>query len=179
MATFRSRRALGVVLRVAAAATALSLFVYVPYRYAVRPPEFVGFLGSAYAVLFPLSLLLAAAALRVAWRPEALSRLDAERGPGRVSRKWKWGIGLYGGAWVAMGLMCIPSLTALAEVSPIQGLFSTVHMTAQHVFLGFGAVVAAARPAAVEAVLEGRPAAEGGLGTRGRGRAADPEVRTG
>lgn len=177
MATLRSRRALGLVLKVVAGATALSLFVYVPYRYVVRPPEFVDFLGSAYALLFPLSLLLAAAALRVAWRPEVLSRLDSGRAARSGARRWA--IGVYGGLWVAMGLMCVPSLTALAEVSPIQGLFSTVHMTAQHVFLGFGAVAAAARPAAVEAVLDGRPAARGDLEARVPSRTADPEVQTG
>jgi hypothetical protein len=177
MATIRSRRALGVVLRVAAGAAALSLFVYVPYRYAARPPEFGGFLGSTYALLFPLSLVLAAAALRVAWRPGGLARLGSKRESG--SGAWRWAIGLYGGSWLAMGLMCVPSLTALADVSPIQGLFATVHMTAQHVFLGFGAVAAAVRPAALEAVLEGRRVAEVGVESRERGPSPEPEARAG
>lgn len=145
----QSRSVLGVVLRVAAGLTALSLVAYVPYRYAVRPPGFDGFLGSAYALLFPLSLLLAAGALWAAWRPNTLSGLA--NGPARG----RWALGVYGGLWVAMGLMCVPSLTAMAEAAPVKGLFSTIHMSAQHVFLGFGAVIAAWKPAFVRDLLTG------------------------
>lgn len=143
------RSTFAAILRWAAGLTALSLVVYVPYRYAVRPPGFEDFLGTAYALLFPLSLLLAAGTLWVASRPAAVSGLASAPSGGR------WALGVYGGLWVAMGLMCVPSLTALAEVSPAKGLFSTIHMSAQHVFLGFGAVIAAWRPAFVRDLLTG------------------------
>lgn len=149
METRQPRSVLGTVLRVTAGLTAVSLVVYVPYRYAVRPPGFDGFLGSVYALLFPLSLLLAVGALWAAWRPESLAGLS----DGSSGRRWAPGV--YGGLWVAMGLMCVPSLTALAEVSPVKGLFSTIHMSAQHVFLGFGAMIASWKPEFVRDLLTG------------------------
>lgn len=169
MAASRSRRALGILLRVVTGAAALSLVVYVPYRYATRPPEFEGFLGATYALLFPLALVLAVAALWVAWRPEAVRRVAGGEGGGGSRLRWVFGV--YGGLWVAMGLMCLPSLTDLAAISPIKGLFSTVHMTAQHVYLGFGAVAVAVWPAGAEAVMTGREAA--GAARRGEQLASD------
>lgn len=179
MGTSRSCTAAGYLLRGGAALAAASLVFYVPFRYATRPPAFEGILGSAYALLFPLSLLLAVASLWAAWRPvEAFRRLGTGGRDGG-SLPLRWGLGLYGGAWVAMGLMCLPSLTALAEVSPVQGLFATVHMTAQHVFLGFGAVAAAARPAAARAVLEGRPVGEALAAGPGSSNTTGAEARPG
>lgn len=154
MGSSKSRSTRSAVLRVLLALTAVSLFVYVPYRYVTRPPEFGGFLGTSYALLFPLSVLLAGLALQAAWRPRVLDRLESA-GRGTAGR---WGLGVYGGAWVLMGLMCVPSLTALAAHSPVEGLFATIHMTAQHVFLGFGALAVAVDPAVARAVLEGRSA---------------------
>lgn len=156
----RSRSALAAFLRGAAGLTAVSLLVYIPYRYVARPPGFDGVLGSLYAILFPLSLLLAVGALWVAIRPERLERLVSGGEGGGVGARWA--LGVYGGLWVAMGLMCVPSLTALAEVSPVKGLFSTVHMSAQHVFLGFGAVVTGWQPGPVRSWLEGRDLAPAG-----------------
>lgn len=144
-----ARRIRGSVLRIAFALTAVSLLFYVPYRYAVRPPELGGVFGTGYALLFPLSAVLAVAALAAAVKPDLLRGLD-DSGSG-----WRLGLGLYGGTWVLMGLMCLPSLTALAAVSPVQGLFSTIHMTAQHVLLGFGAVAAAVDPATAAGLFEG------------------------
>lgn len=144
-----ARRVRGTVLRSAFALTAASLLLYVPYRYAVRPPEFGGFFGTGYALLFPLSALLAVAALAVTAKPGMLRGLD-DAGPA-----WRSALGLYGGTWVLMGLMCLPSLTSLAAISPVKGLFSTIHMTAQHVLLGFGAVAVAVDPAAAAGLLEG------------------------
>lgn len=146
-----SHRVRSAVLRVALALTAVSLLFYVPFRYVTRPPEFGGFLDTAYALLFPLSLLLAGAALWAAWRPGLPSRLAVADGS-----TGRWILGLYGGGWLLMGLMCLPSLTSLAAHSPVEGLFASVHMTAQHVFLGFAAVATAVHPAAARAVLEGR-----------------------
>lgn len=148
MTVSRARRYQGPVVRGVLALTALSLLLYVPYRYVVRPPEFGGVLDTGYALLFPLSALLAAATLAAAWRPGLLRRLDGASG-------WRVGLGAYGGSWVLMGLMCLPSLTSLAAISPVAGLFSTVHMTAQHVLLGFGAVAVAVDPATTAGILEG------------------------
>lgn len=144
-----ARRVRRTILRVAFALTALSLFVYVPYRYAVRPPELGGFFGTGYALLFPLSAVLAAGALAAAWKPEILRSL------GDTSPGWRAVLGLYGGTWVLMGLMCLPSLTSLAAVSPVKGLLSTIHMTAQHVLLGFGAVAVAVEPSTAAGILGG------------------------
>lgn len=166
---------LGNFLRAAFAVTAISLLAYVPYRYAARPPGFDGFLGSAYAILFPLATLLALGALWVAWRPAVLGRLASD-GSGR-STAARWALGTYAGAWVAMGLMCLPSLTSLAAVSPVKGLFSTVHMTAQHVFLGFAGVVAAWRPELARAILAGREAGTASGADRSSG--LDPEPTRG
>lgn len=145
-----ARRTHGTVLRAAFALTALSLLFYVPYRYAVRPPEFGGVFGTGYALLFPLSAVLAVATLAAVWKPDLLRRLEgAGFGSPRAA------LGLYGGTWVLMGLMCLPSLTALAAVSPVKGLFSTIHMTAQHVLLGFGAVAVAVDPGTAAGLFEG------------------------
>lgn len=152
-----SSPAVAATVRVVLALTAVSLLAYVPYRYVARPPRFDGFLGSAYALLFPLSILLAVAVLRVAWRPVSLAGLADGRRTARIGR---WALGLYGGLWVTMGLMCIPSLTALAEVSPVKGLFATIHMSAQHVLLGFGSVVGAWKPELVGAILGGEGTSE-------------------
>lgn len=149
MAAPSSSRFRGTVLRIAFALTAVSLLFYVPYRYVARPPEFGGFFGTGYALLFPLSAVLAVATLFATWKPDLLRGLEG-RSPG-----WRYALGLYGGTWVLMGLMCVPSLTALAAVSPIQGLFSTIHMSAQHVLLGFGAVAVAVDPATAAGMMEG------------------------
>lgn len=161
----RRRQLVAGAVRLALVVTALSLWVYIPYRYLARPPRAEGFLGTVYAVLFPLAALLAWWAMVVAWRPDRLAGLsrDAERaGRGDGPSVFRWLLGGYGGTWLAMGVVCVPSLAALAAVSPIQGLFSTVHMTAQHVFLGLVAMTAAWRPAALRALLEGVPLAEVG-----------------
>lgn len=149
MATPSSRRFRGTVLRIAFALTAVSLLFYVPYRYAVRPPEFGGFFGTGYALLFPLSAVLAVATLFATWKPDLLRGLEGR------SAGWRYALGLYGGSWVLMGLMCLPTLSALAAVSPVEGLFSTIHMTAQHVLLGFGAVAVAVDPSTAAGTLEG------------------------
>lgn len=136
--------------RIALGATALSLWAYIPYRYATRPPGFEGVLGSAYAALFPVAALFALGALLVAHRPRRLDQVAR-------SSALRWGVGVYGATWLAMGMLCVPSLTATAAVAPLKGAISMIHMTAQHVFLGLAAVGAAWRPEAVEGVLDGRP----------------------
>lgn len=57
------------ILRSVLGLTAVSLVFYVPFCYATRPPGFGGPLDTAYALLFPPSILLAVAALWTAWRP--------------------------------------------------------------------------------------------------------------
>lgn len=135
-------------MRLALAVTALSMWVYIPYRYAVRPPRFDSLLGSTYALLFPLAALLALWVLYVALRPERLT------GPTTGSMWFRGMLGAYGALWVTMGLLCGPTLSALATISPVKGLLSAFHMTAQHVFLGLGAVAAAWRPHVARRVLE-------------------------
>ncbi|MFN2432313.1 MAG: hypothetical protein ABR599_05750 [Gemmatimonadota bacterium] len=135
--------------RLALGAAAVSLLFYIPYRYAVRAPHFEGFLGSAYAVLFPLSGLLALAALAAAWRPQLVERIrcsDAS-GPTRCA------LGVYGAGWVLTGLMCVSSFAALAAAAPLKGAFATLHMTTQHLFLGLAAVATALRPDVTAVVL--------------------------
>lgn len=136
--------------RVALAATALSLWAYIPYRYATRPPALEGFLGVVYGVLFPLAGLFALGALVVAWRPALIERL-AGRGAARSL------LGGYGAAWLAMGLLCLPSLQATTAAAPLKGAIATIHMTAQHAFLGLAAIGAAWRPGVVASILLSRP----------------------
>lgn len=149
------------VFRIALAATALSLWAYIPYRYATRPPVFEGFLGAAYGILFPLAGLLALGALVVAWRPTLV-----ERFAGRPASRSL--LGGYGAAWLAMGLLCLPSLQATTAAAPLKGAIATLHMTAQHVFLGFAAVGAAWRPEVAASILLSRPIAPRGEGETGR-----------
>lgn len=104
------------ILRSVLGLTAVSLVFYVPFRYATRPPGFGGPLDTAYALLFPPSILLAVAALRASWRPHLLAGLDTASGSAG-----RWILGAYGGSWVLMGLMCLPSLTSLAAHSPGEG----------------------------------------------------------
>lgn len=155
---------------------ALSLLLYVPYRYAVNPPGFGSFSGAVYATLFPLSMVLAAAALVVSLRPGLLGRLRGGGLPG--SAGFRWTLGLYGAGWMAIGMMCVPSLTALTASEPLQGLFAMTHMTAQHVVLGFAAIATAWRPDLVGSLLgvempdraraaPATAATEGGPGARG------------
>ncbi|MBW3660676.1 MAG: hypothetical protein KY397_03480 [Gemmatimonadetes bacterium] len=139
-----------ILFRIALGATALSLWAYIPYRYATRPPGFEGFLGAGYAVLFPLAGLLALGALVAAWRPALVERLT-DRGASRTL------LGAYSAVWLAMGLLCVPSLQATSAVAPLKGALATIHMTAQHVFLGLAAVGAAWRPEVAASILLARP----------------------
>lgn len=164
-------RGTALVLRLGLVLTAVSLWVYIPYRYATRPPELDGVLGIGYAVLFPLSALLAWWAFRAGLAPDRVGAL-AEGPPSRGLRGI---LGAYGAAWLVMGLMCVPSLAALSAVSPVQGLFATLHMTAQHVFLGLVAVTAAWRPDAVARLLGGASPAAGGPSRGALG--TSPEAR--
>jgi len=133
-------------IRIALGATALSLWAYIPYRYATRPPEPEGVIGVAYAAIFPLAALLALAALIAAWKPAMVKALDGRRGA-------RLALGGYATTWLAMGILCVPTLTAAAAASPVKGAISTLHMTAQHVFLGLAAIGAAWRPDVASAIL--------------------------
>lgn len=138
-------------IRIALGATALSLWAYIPYRYATRPPEPEGFVGIGYAVLFPLAGLLALVALIAAWKPASVRRLQAG------SRGTRFALGGYGAVWLVMGLLCVSSLTAAAAASPVKGAVSMIHMTAQHVFLGLAAVAVAWRPDVAASALGVEP----------------------
>lgn len=149
------------IFRIALAATALSLWAYIPYRYATRPPVMEGFLGTTYGILFPLAGLLALGAMLVAWRPALVERL-AGRGAARSL------LAGYGGVWIAMGLLCLPSLQATTAAAPLKGAIATIHMTAQHVFLGLAAVGAAWRPDVAASILLSRPIPPGDEGETAR-----------
>lgn len=140
-----------ILFRLALGLTGLSLWGYIPYRYATRPPAFEGFLGSAYATLFPLAAVLGLAAILAALRPSLFDRLEA-------SAAGRGALGAYGGLWLAMGVMCIPSLSATTAAAPIKGAIATIHMSAQHVFLGLVALGAAWRPDVVASIALDRPA---------------------
>lgn len=169
----RRKEITGRLLRLALAVTALSLWVYIPYRYMTRPPQLDGLIGTSYALLFPLAALLALWGFAAAWRPERLRRLADGDDTGGPGTPFRWILGSYGAAWLVMGLFCVPSLSQLAAISPVKGLFSTIHMTAQHVFLGLVAVTAAWRPRVLMSLLLGAPVpASGAEMTAGEARGA-------
>lgn len=139
-----------ILFRIALGATALSLWAYIPYRYATRPPRFEGFLGSGYAILFPMAAVFALGALVAALSPKWLDRASESKSARGI-------LGAYGATWLAMGMLCIPSLTASAAVAPLKAAIATLHMSAQHVFLALTAVVFAWRPDVVAGVALDRP----------------------
>jgi hypothetical protein len=116
----------------------LSLVGYVGYRYSFfQPPDH----GSLYGTIFPLSLLLAVVGMVLAFQPYALARV-----PGQAGMALRSGLTVYGGAWMATGLMCASSLAkGMAEV-PLGGSIDMLHMLFQHVFLPVAVVALAWAP---------------------------------
>lgn len=113
---------LGILFRIALFAAAFSLAGYIVYQYAATPHATEGF----YAVLFPLSSLLALAGMVFAVKP----RVGCNCNVGLRA-----GIGALSVVWIATGLMCAPMLVAWMGESPVKGGFALFHMVAQHVFL--------------------------------------------
>lgn len=120
-------------MRWALLAAGVSLAFYLPYRYAVRPPVTPGL----YSFLFPLSAVLAAAGVALAWRPGIVLRL-----PYAI----RAAIGAVALLWFVAGMVCVPSLGLKIVASPIAGLFATFQMVVQHVFLSAAVGAFALRP---------------------------------
>lgn len=121
------------IFRIALFAAALSLAAYIPYKYATQLHAVTGL----YAFLFPLSGVLAAAGIVLALRPRAACD---------CSPVVRAGMGVLAGAWMATGVLCVPSLVEMIASSPAGGLFATFHMLAQHVFLSISILAFAAVP---------------------------------
>lgn len=113
---------LAIVFRVALFAAAFSLAAYIVYQYAATPHAEEGF----YAVLFPLSSLLALAGMVFAVKPRTGCNCNVGV---------RAGLGALSVVWIATGVMCLPMLLAWIGDSPAKGGFALFHMVAQHVFL--------------------------------------------
>ena len=127
----------------------LSLVGYIAYRYSFyQPPD----PGTLYGIIFPLSILLAAAGMALAFRPRALARV-----PGQAGTVLRSAFTAYGGVWMATGLMCTSSLARGAVAAPLGGSIDLLHMLFQHVFLPVAVVALAWAPERVARMLGAPP----------------------
>ena len=125
-----SERKLGfsqVIFKVALLASAVSLLGYIPYKYWTQLHAIKGL----YALLFPLSSVVAAAAIALALFPQRMLRLRLFV---------RAGIGSIATVWLITGLLCVPTLAAQTLIAPASGLLATLHMLAHHVFLSLSVV---------------------------------------
>lgn len=138
------RRKLGwILLRAVLFFSGLSLIGYVGYRYLVAgAPE----AGTVYGVIFPASLLLAAVAILLAFRPALFRGADGATGFGL-----RGGLGLFGAVWMGTGLMCVQSLAAGVAASPLFGSLDFLHMVSHHVVIPAGVGLLVAIPGRVAA----------------------------
>lgn len=128
-----SRSFFGLSLRAALFASAVTLALYIPYKYATQLHAISGL----YAFLFPLSGLLAAAGLILAVKPEKACD---------CSLMTRSGLGVLSGLWLATGLMCVGSLNQTLIADPLHGSIATIHMLAQHVLLSLTLLAFAVAP---------------------------------
>ena len=148
---------LGNKFRVALFAAAASLVGYIGFKYATQLHAAQGF----YGFLFPLSGVLAAAGVILAWQPR--KACDCSVGV-------RAGIGLLAGLWLIAGVACVPTLAAAVAKNPASGLFATFQMLAQHVFLSLSVLAFAlvprtmARMFGVPAVDDAVPNEDAGVG---------------
>ena len=119
--------------RIALFAAAASLVGYIGYKYATQLHATQGL----YGFLFPLSGVLAAAGVILAWRPR--KACDCSVGV-------RAGIGLLAGLWLIAGVACVPALVVAVTKNPASGLFATFQMLAQHVFLSLSVLAFALAP---------------------------------
>ena len=119
--------------RIALFAAAAWLVFYIIYRYTTQLHTINGY----YAFVFPLSTFVAIAGMYLAIKPK--SACDCGGG-------LRTGIGTIAGAWMVVGLICVPSLTQHIINSPASGLFASFQMLAQHVFLSLSVIAFAAFP---------------------------------
>lgn len=129
----RKQRFAEVVFKIALLASAASLLGYIPYKYLTHPHAIKGL----YAFLFPLSAVVAVAAIALALFPQRVLQL-----PTSV----RAGIGSIATAWLITGLLCVPTLAAQTLLAPASGLFATFHMIVQHVFLSLSVVALVLAP---------------------------------
>lgn len=122
--------------RIGLFAAGASLAFYIPFKYATQLHTVTGL----YAVLFPLSGLLALAGMVLAVRPQ--TGCDCST----IVRAAGGGLALL---WLATGLLCIPSLSETILKTPAGGLIATAHMLLQHVFLALGILAFAVAPRAL------------------------------
>jgi hypothetical protein len=130
----------GRLFRVALFAAAASLAMYIPYKYATQLHAVEGF----YALLFPLSALLAVVGMVVAVKPARA------RDCGVPMRS---GVAALSVLWLATGLMCVGTLTAAVVEHPLHGSIAAFHMLAQHVFLSLALIAFALAPQRVARAL--------------------------
>lgn len=128
--------AASMVFRILLFAAAVSLAAYIPYKYATQLHAIHGL----YALLFPLSGVLAAAGIVLALRPRAVCE---------CSTGVRVGAAALAGLWMVTGVLGVPSLMESVARSPAGGLFATFHMLAQHVFLSLTIIAFAFAPQAM------------------------------
>ncbi len=110
------------VLRAILFLSAATLALYIPFKYATQLHAVTGL----YAILFPLSGLLAVGGMVLAVKPEAACDCST------MTRAGGGGLAVL---WMATGLMCTASLTEMVREMPLGGTVAMVHMLAQHVVL--------------------------------------------
>lgn len=130
------RRPGWMVYRIGMFLAAASLAVYIPYKYATQLHAISGL----YALLFPLSGILAILGMVYAVRPGLALRTPV------VLRAIVGGLAV---GWIATGALCIPSLTEQVVQSPGAGLFAVFHMSTQHIVLSFLVAALALAPQAL------------------------------
>ena len=123
MAQERKLSSIGpMIFRIALFASAVTLAIYIPYKYATQYHAMSGL----YAFLFPLSIVLVLAGIVLAVKPQTSCNC------GMVTRS---GVASIAVVWIATGLLCAPLLLRMMEQSVWGGTIATIHMSVQHIFL--------------------------------------------
>ncbi len=152
--------------RVALALSALWLTGYVAFRYSVfNAPDH----GTAYFYIFPASLVLAAVALVLAFRPFLLSRM-----PGIGGTALRGTLTAYGAVWMASGVACTLSLLEGIAIAPLGGSIDMIHMVSDHVFLPLAVATLAWAPGWLAARLGASSAVREAARSAGRPGARMP-----
>lgn len=137
-----------IIFRAALFLAGLAQVGYVIYRYTLfNPPD----LATLYGKIFPLSLLLAGAAMMLALRPYLFE--DVQGHAGSAARGALTSLGLL---WMATGVMCAGMLAAGIAAAPLGGTFDMLHMVTDHVFLPFAVGALLWAPASVARWLGGQ-----------------------
>ncbi len=154
MHSMQTRSLTSLSLRAVLFASAATLALYIPYKYATQLHAITGL----YAFLFPLSGLLAAAGLILSVKPA--KGCDC-------SLMTRSGLGVLSGLWLATGLMCVGSLNQTLMADPVHGSIATIHMLLQHVLLSLTLIAFAVAPQRMAALF----GSAGGSTDDGPGRA--------